>query len=216
MNMKYNRQPLTIGQVYRFTFVDELTKVNNIYRLLGIHTYEHVDAMAYDPFEVIYAMAGMTAKYISDKKMFSFRGDVIYEVKSTVDDQVLFIPESILVNVPVGGYREYDKLMFTCQLGVIPDQIDMETTIVAIQQLLQHRLGISPRILTSSYGKQYLNEEAVSALEQARDVLKTKSTPPEMVAATYKAQRDEYAKKAVHYEQWIAKHLGGIPTTQIP
>ena len=205
--LRSKRSPLVIDKVYHFIFVDDLSTLNNLYRVKSIYSYEEIDNMLQDPVGSLYLAANKSAIYVEQKKMFDFRYQMHYKLQSVYNpEQVFYVPEELIVQTPIANYQEHNKFLLTVEIGLLPDQDDLDSFILKTNKLAQDTLGINPKIVSVAYDKVWLTDEDIELFESNRALVKSTETM-EMKYAKLSTDYDNLVKRCKLYEDYIKKQL---------
>lgn len=153
---RYDTVNLTLGKVYRFTFVKDFedlgyisdTKDENysvmrgIYRVDKILSYKDVISNGIDVYNNLYVPSGVPkAVYTKDEP--TFQNTMFYKlVDPRNEDIVLYMPLSFISGTPDGSIAKYDKLLMSINLGVFSSTEMIADMIDIIKELLKARWGI--------------------------------------------------------------------------
>jgi hypothetical protein len=208
MSLQYHRQPLVIEKIYNVEFIDDLSAMNGLYKVIAIMGYSEIDALLEDPVELLYELAGKRTQYITDRTMYTFRNQVHYLIQQLDGQKLkLYVPESLIASVPDGNYTQMAKFLLAVEIGIFDNQDELEALSFDIQTMVRDRIGISPTALLTIFGHEYLNDDQLTAFTNARAELK--ATQPTLESQLYKAKTEveRLSKLVVNYEQWLTYHL---------
>ena len=153
---RYDTVNLTLGKVYRFTFVKDFedlgyisdTKDENysvmrgIYRVDKILSYKDVISNGIDVYNNLYIPSGVP-KSVYTKDEPTFQNTMFYKlVDPRNEDTVLYMPLSFISGTPDGSIAKYDKLLMSINLGVFSSTEMIADMIDIIKELLKARWGI--------------------------------------------------------------------------
>ena len=115
---------LTINKHYELTFDStenqDFSGLNGIYFVARTLVYKDIVLEGIDMVEFLY---GRVDKNEADweRDVVNYINDVFYQLISTADESVVWVPVSLLVGFPNAEVKEYKKVMLTTDLGVFDD-----------------------------------------------------------------------------------------------
>ena len=154
---RYDAPILTLGNIYRFSFVKDFedlgyisdtedkrhSKLAGIYRVDKILSYSDLVAGGIDLYTNLYAPSNVsTAVYQRDEP--TFKNTTFYKlVDPRNEDVVFYMPVSFIDGSPDGSVAKYSKLLLTIDLGIHSDTELLVDMLDIIGGLLEARWGIN-------------------------------------------------------------------------
>lgn len=147
-----------IDETYDFKFgtnddQDAYTPLNGIYRVLDIYSYTRMLEEDVDIYELTFKKIGIL-KESFESEVVNYKHDNIYMLQSVVDDDIICIPDSIIIGYPSPDVKEYPKVMMSLDLGVF----DSPESLVVLEQLIKDTI-------VEKLGKDIVNEDTVEPLD---------------------------------------------------
>ena len=161
-----------------YTFKSEFTKVNGIYTLAEIMSFNEATLSGVDFVASLYTPSGLLpAQYTTDAPLY-INDSVLYLTPVVSNGTALYVPSSILQNVPDPMVGCYNKLAIGVSLGLFDNQEQLNWIITELNNIISAVIGVSsPQAKLYSLGTQYMRVSDYEALVVSRKSQKSAYSP---------------------------------------
>ncbi len=154
--------------VYKFTFKPSFSSLTGVYKVLEITTYDELLGDKVDLFTTLYDANSV------DKSIFSvdlpiIKDNVIYKLSDINNpDNIQFIPESLITEIPNADVHNYFSLGIACSLGVHNSIEDVTTIKNEIEQVIAAMIGVDNNAVVYTTDNEWLTESEFQTIEADR------------------------------------------------
>ena len=212
---------LELNWCYKFNFLEPFNKINNVYRLTKILTYEEMlnEGMT---LSSLYLLVDKTeADLEKDYIEKNYKDERIYKlVHPTILDTVFYVPECLLSEVPNPSVKEYAKLIVSFNIGIYPGEEDISYIKSEFGQQLKDYLGYTKDPDIFSISTQWLTDQEYQEIVDNRNKNKAIGEDGNYKVLSYfsafKAQEKEILNlkaKIKAYENIITNYLPNVLKT---
>ena len=212
---------LELNWCYKFCFTDPFDKLDNVYRLTKILTYEEMLNEGIT-LSSLYSLVGKTdADLEKDYIDKNYANERIYKlVHPTILDTVFYVPKCLLASVPNPSVKEYAKLVVSFNIGIYPGEEDLSYIKNEFGQQLRDYLGYTKDPDIFSISTQWLTDEDYQKTVDERNANKAVDENGNYKVLSYfsafKAQEKEILNlkaKVAAYENIITNYLPNVLKT---
>lgn len=138
----------SINAAGRFVFkapYDNWTGVT--YTVTAIREFEDIYARGDDVYLNYYVPMGLINNAVVEGETFSFADEVERNPSivslSGSDGTVRYVPTTYILEVPTASDIVYSRLLVLCDLGLLPDELDVTDIVDDVNQMVSARVGIN-------------------------------------------------------------------------
>lgn len=129
-----------INTVYNFKFgtsegMDSYTSLNGIYKVLDIYSYQRILNEDVDLYTLTFSKVNVS-KETFETEIIKYTGDNFYMLQSVLDEDIICIPDSLIIGYPSPDVKEYPKLMLSVDLGVF----DAPETVLMLENIIKETI----------------------------------------------------------------------------
>ena len=167
---------LELGWTYSFKFTSDFSALEGIYTVVKIYAYDEFVSDGNNLYELLYTRVSKPeVDFEEDVK--SYRNEKIYKLVNPDDlDDILYIPEGIIAEVPNFNIKKYAQLIIALNVGVYPNEDELEYAKSTMQEQLQGLLGFVNPPDVISIGQVWLTDDEYNDIVAEREKNKTKNT----------------------------------------
>ena len=150
---------IELGWTYSFKFIDDFVILNGIYTAVKIYSYEEFVQEGNDLYSLLYTRVGKSEiEFDKDAEVYKTEG--IYKLRNPENlEDIIYIPESIIAEVPNFNIKKYSKLVLTYNIGVYPQNEDISGLVNTIQDAIRPTLGLAEDPLAIAIKHIWLTDE---------------------------------------------------------
>lgn len=158
---------------YRFAFISDFSKFDGTYTVCRIYSYpeflkEHVDL-----YSTLYQPCNLTEARFEEDSVRFIKESIIKLQSPFDEDNVIYIPELILLSYPIYNVQEYSDVTIAFHLGVYPNGEEFKSVLNNISQEISSSLGILQEPKVIIVGKEYLTDDEYNQIKEERNKLKS-------------------------------------------
>lgn len=165
------------GKTYSFKFISDFNKINGIYTVTKIMTFDEMLDDGIDLVATLYSAVDKTDEQYQTEYVNYSNEDVfkLTSVDKTFEDQpvVYYVPVPLIAERPDARIQEYGKLGLMVDLGVFADQDQLSYLSSFILEQIQAATGIKSQVELVAYKTVWMEEAEYERLQQEREALKT-------------------------------------------
>lgn len=187
-----------VGTFCKFTFTEQFQKLDGVYNVTQVLSYDQALSDDIDFAKNLYAPAGLDeSKYDTDVKLY--KGDDVLVLVSTVDSTTLYVFSSLVLNVPDPTVKQYDHLVLVGSLGYFKDISEISWILEEVNNTIIAVTGSDgyvDTIVDPSVKRVWLTDSEYKTLESDREAKVQKLNP----------LRLQYAQLLDQYNQLKIEH----------
>lgn len=116
----------------------------------------------------------------------------------------IYVPEGYVESYPITNGVKYSSIVLGVGLGAIPDDMNLEALIAAMQDLTLRTIGVNPKVKAALIAQPaFIPHEQHEALEKARAAKVSSTETDYSRAEQLQRQLNEANKKIVELEKYI-------------
>jgi hypothetical protein len=146
-----------------------LCAANTPYEVTGVRTLQDIVASGQDPFALYYSPFGLDQTvYTSDVS-----NNVCILSLTASDGEVVYVPNSYLISLPIAMGVPYATMMVGINLGALPQDLSLTYFMDQVAELAHNILGVSAAEVRAMRASAitYLSVEDADTIETARQVV---------------------------------------------
>lgn len=201
-----------VGWTYKFSFIKDFQSLDNVYTLVRIYTYAEILEDSINLAEVLYSLVGKTQEeYEQDAN--AYKSQRIFKLQHpTVTDTIIYVPASLVAEVPNPFVKQYAKLVVAVNIGVYPNDEELNHVKDVLHQQLAAQLGFADNPDVFSVSHVWLTEEEYNSVVADRE--NTAKTIINYFSENRKLQKelDQAKERVKQYEEYIAQ-IASLPSS---
>jgi hypothetical protein len=158
---------ITIGQIYKFAFIDTFASLNGIYRVTHSMDYNTLLETDVDLMVTLFTPAGLTEQDMQTA-LPDISTDTFYRLVSPDGLTTLNVPYQYIVGIPVPDVNEYSKIMLAVDLGPWAEPDVLPAMITVISNYLQNGWGVVKPPELMAYETEWMSAADYEAIKQSR------------------------------------------------
>lgn len=129
-------------------------KPDVIYEVTAIRELSDIEQQGIDVYETFYEQFGIIDGVELEGKVFNFQQEVenkpfIITLEGT-DRTIIYVPSTFIIKFPeVNEQLVYSRMVIALDIGLLPDDVDLELPVKEIAELAQARIGtkVTPKLV---------------------------------------------------------------------
>lgn len=161
---------IVTDKVYNFNFVSPFNALDGIYLVQKIITYEEIVSDQINMVDYLYGKVGLSGEDYNTAQP-TYVNDTFYKLeKKNVDEQeIIYVPSSLLDSYPNPNVAEYHKAMVMLDLGTFADTDELATLSSKLSEVISVDYGITTSPELASYKKVWMPVSDYETLEDTRE-----------------------------------------------
>ena len=137
---------IELGWTYKFVFTKEFESLNGIYTTVKFYSYDEFVNDSLNLYELLYTKVNRSEADF-EQDLITIREQKIIKLKNPDNyDDILYIPEFIISEVPNYNVKKYAKLVLALPIGVYPGEEELNSIKDLLQQQILGEYGITDDI----------------------------------------------------------------------
>ena len=160
---------LELNWCYKFSFIEPFDKLNNVYRLTKILTYEEMLLEGVTLSDLYSAVDKTDNDLETDYIEKSYATERIYKLVHPSDSEIVYyVPRCLISTIPDHNVKEYAKLVVSFNIGIYPGEEDLSYIKEEFGQQLKDYLGYSKEPDIFSISTQWLTDDDYKSIVEKR------------------------------------------------
>ena len=145
-----------LGWTYKFKFITDFNSLNDIYTVVKIYSYEEFLADGLTLVD-LYTSVGKSESDLENDLLteeFNYKSQEIYKLRNPEQyETVIYVPESIVSEVPSFNIKKYSNVAVAMNLGVYPGDEELTAVREIMSEHMVSQLGYAdtPDLITISH-----------------------------------------------------------------
>lgn len=159
-------------------------KPDVIYEVTAIRELSDIEQQGIDVYETFYEQYGITDGVTLDGHEFNFEKEVeknpfIVTLEGT-DRTIIYVPSTFIIKFPdVNDQLLYSRMVIALDIGMLPDDVNLDTQLKEIADLAQARIGtkVVPKLVRAMSTTQPTLEQHLLMENNRKGNIKTSQAP---------------------------------------
>lgn len=148
-----------LGWTYSFKFTKDFETLNNVYTVVKIYSYDEFINDNLDLYTLLYSRVAKSYESL-EVDVQDYRTQQIFKLRNPDNyDDILYVPEGIIAEVPNFNVKKYAKLVISLNVGVYPNEEELAYAVNSMQEYLQVILGFANNPLITAIRHVWLTDE---------------------------------------------------------
>lgn len=166
---------IELGWTYKFKFINDFSSLDNIYTVVKIYSYDELLAEGITLVD-LYTSVGKDEEDLEADlltKEFNYKTQEIYKLRHPEQyEYVIYVPESILSEVPNFNIKKYSNVVIAMNLGVYPGDEQFTAVRDIMTEHLSSQLGYTDSADLITISHVWLTDEEYQEEQAKRDANK--------------------------------------------